>query len=668
MNHSRATTPHGTILVWAEDYPSALPLLRMAKRKARELGVAWEIVHVETNANRRNYDEPEARQALHILTIAEQMGARSTHIIAKNGRQGVARLLAERQQNDNPVQMLVLSKRERQGFQKWFGTASEEYFAGMSNVPTTILAVENSEDVVSSTPEWLNMFRVSIIEIINCIMAVAIATALIQMIDLLIPEALYAQDYNKSIIYMIACAFAAGRYGLFAGVFTAIISFIIFKMMFVSPEMHLAINTLADAVNLGLYLTSALIISFFTSQTLTQRKKYAVSAQRTHALFQLHRVAMDYRTRAEAVEALHKELTSILEIEVAFFLPSALNPSILKPFFPADTILSDAENAALQACWSESKPTGLGSPYVPEISWRFVPLVTSQGEVGVLAVQIDDIQRFDIPSGRLLNAVADQVALIIERFELGQIMEENRLRDEREKLRSMLLSSVSHDLKTPLASVIGALSVYQTMGTNLSEEHRVTLITTALEEAQRLDSFITNILDMTRLESGDIDFRKEWIAPQDILRKVERRMKNRLRNHALHIIAPDEPVEIHMDAASVEQVMQNLLDNAAKYTRPGTRVEIRPYAQGKQYIIEVHDHGDGIPAEKLDKVFDKYARLKKTDSQVAGTGLGLSICKSIMQAQGGTIDATNHAEGGAVFTLCFPQWRRARDSKMEDAA
>ncbi len=670
MKPSNAPGSTGTVLVWVEDYPSALPLLRMAKRKARELGVGWEIIHVSTSVYRRHELEHEASQALSTLALAEQMGAKTTHIIAKSARDGVAKLIRDRAQSDQPIQLLVLAKREINGLKRFIRKSAVDYFAGLRDLPLPlrILAVEGSGDVVSPAPELFNLFKVSLLELINCIMAVAVATAIIQMLDLLIPSTVSPQDYNKPIIYMIACAFAAGRYGLFAGIFTAIVSFIIYNVMYVSPDMHLAITSTTDAVNLGLYLVAALVISFFTSQTFSQREKYASRAQRTHALFQLHRVAMDYRTRAEAVEALHNELTGILGSDVIFFLPSALNPNVLEPAYPKNIEFAPREQEAMAACWQENKATGLGSLYYTDLSWRFIPLLTSQGEIGVLGVRIEDATRFDIPSGRLLNAIGDQAALIIERFELGQLMEESRLREEREKLRSMLLSSVSHDLKTPLASVIGALSVYQTMGTNLSEEHRQTLIMTALEEAQRLDSFITNILDMTRLESGGIDFRKEWITPDDIFRKVERRMKNRMRNHQLIVSLPPEPNEISIDPSSAEQVLQNLLDNAAKYTPSGTQIDLRAYPDGKQYVIELRDHGDGIPADKLGKVFDKYARLHKADSQVAGTGLGLSICKSIMQAQGGRIEATNHPDGGAIFTLVFPQWRRKRDTSVESAA
>jgi two-component system sensor histidine kinase KdpD len=468
---------------------------------------------------------------------------------------------------------------------------------------------------------------------------------------------------------MIACAFAAGRYGLFAGIFTAALSFILFNVIYISPDMHLAIRTPTDAINLGLYLVAAIIISFFTSKTFSQREQYAARAQRTQALFQLHRVAIDYSSRTEALEALHKELSTTFDIPVAFFLPTTLNPDGIKPYLPADLALNETEQAALNACWKETRSTGVGSLYFPDIQWRFVPMVTSLGEVGVLGARIEDIQRFDIPSGRLLSAVADQAALIIERFELGKQMEETRLREEREKLRALLLSSVSHDLKTPLAAVIGALSVYQTMGEKLPEEHRSTLLTTALEEAQRLDNFITNILDMTRLESGAVQFRAEWVSVEELMRKVERRMKARLRNHVLTIHSPKTSAEIHIDSTSIEQVLQNLLDNAVKYTRQGTQLELSAETDGSQLLIHLRDHGDGIPPGKLAAIFDKYERIKKTDSQVAGTGLGLSISRIIMHAQGGTVEAANHPKGGAVFTLTFPTWRRKRNEKgKEDAA
>ncbi len=651
----------GTVLVWVEDVATPLPLLRMARRKARDLGVSWEIVHIEVAHQEGRY---EPGQTLATLALAEQMGAKTTHIFAHSARSGLIRLLIERQASGHPVQLLVLPHRRDTFFSRSHATA----IARKAPTGLRIITVDNAADVVPITPHWVTMFKFNLFEGITCVMAVAVATAVLQIL------ALFSHTVNigsESIIvfYLLACAFSAGRFGLFAGIFTATVSALTYALLYIAPNGPLSLDRPSDVYQLGLYFIAALALSFFTSQSFAQRERYATRAQRTHALFQLHRVTMDYRTRTEAVTALHKEITVILGSPVAFYLPAALNPTLLELAYPEAVDLSDAERDALQRCWLESKATGLGSTYASNLGWRFLPLLTSQGEIGVMAVKIADPDRFDIPSGRLFGALADQVALIIERFELGQIMEESRLRDEREKLRSMLLSSVSHDLKTPLASVIGALSVYQTMGAKLSDEHRATLISTALEEAQRLDSFITNILDMTRLESGTIDFKKEWVAPEDIIRRAERRMRHRLANHHLGALPNETGREILIDTSSAEQMLQNLLDNAVKYTPQGTQITIQAYSEGSQFIIAVRDHGEGIPADKLDKIFDKYARLRRTDSQVAGTGLGLAICRSMMQSQGGSIEARNHPEGGAVFTLIFPQWRRAQTTdNMENAA
>ena len=662
QHNEEAVTP-GTVLVWVEDVTTPLPLLRTARRKARDLGVAWEIVHIEVAHHDGRY---EPGQVLATLALAEQMGAKTTHLFAHSARAGLVRLLIERQAGGNPVQLLVLPEKRR----SWFGRSTADMIARKAPAGLRIITVDSAADVVPTAPNWLTLFKFNLFEGITCVMSVAIATALLQILALFTPNiSVNAGPESIIVFYLLACAFSAGRFGLFAGIFTATVSALIYALLYFPPYNTFSFERPSDIYQVALYYISALALSYFTSQSFAQRERYATRAQRTHALFQLHRVTMDYRTRAEAIAALHKEISATLGSNVAFYLPSALNPTQLQLTYPEDTQLSETETEALQRCWLESKATGLGSTYASHLSWRFLPLLTSQGEIGVMAVHIADRDRFDIPSGRLFSALADQVALIIERFELGQIMEETRLRDEREKLRSMLLSSVSHDLKTPLASVIGALSVYQTMGAKLPDEHRATLITTALEEAQRLDSFITNILDMTRLESGNIEFKKEWVSPEDMIRKAERRMRHRLSTHHLDAIPTDTGRQIFIDPSSAEQMLQNILDNAVKYTPTGTHITISAYTEGSQYIIAVRDHGDGIPADKLDKIFDKYARLRRTDSQVAGTGLGLAICRSMMQSQGGSIEARNHPEGGAVFTLVFPQWRRVQTpNRMEDAA
>src|SRR5690606_31828662 len=205
-----------------------------------------------------------------------------------------------------------------------------------------------------------------------------------------------------------------------------------------------------------------------------------------------------------------RKLSQMLDIEVVFFLPPAVHPDQIAPAMPEDFVLEDVDNKALQTCWREMKTTGLASPLHANAGWRFEPMIAPRGEIGVLAVRPESGRKLDMWLGYMLTNIADQTAVLIEHIELSRSMEATRISEEREKLRSMLLSSVSHDLKTPLAGIIGGVSVYRSVGNRLTPERKQELLDGVLEEAQRLDSFITNILDMTRLESGKIDFRPEW--------------------------------------------------------------------------------------------------------------------------------------------------------------
>ena len=314
------------------------------------------------------------------------------------------------------------------------------------------------------------------------------------------------------------------------------------------------------------------------------------------------------------------------------------------------------------ALWIERLPFGRILPGPAVMLVGAVALTN----LGVLGIDLKDKPDVDAAFGQLFSNIADQTALILERLVIEHVAEDKRVQAEREQLRAMLLSSVSHDLKTPLASIIGSLSVIRSMDDKLTPEQRLMLMNNALDEAQRLDSFITNILDMTRLESGQIEFKKAWVRPVDIMRDILHRLRERLRHHRVVTTPIDSTIMVHIDGMMILQVLQNLLDNAAKYTPPGTEITVSCVVDDMGCRLEVRDRGPGIPDTHLDKIFDKYARLKRQDKQVAGTGLGLAIAKTIMKSQGGDIVATNHPDGGAVFTLSLPEWRYVMNQIPQD--
>jgi two-component system sensor histidine kinase KdpD len=646
---------HNMIIACVEDHPKAMVLLRAARNRAQDVAGKWSAVFIETPSHVRLAQSDSQERMLRLLTLAQQMGGNGIHMEAETIEKGVIQLLEA--QKDRVVQLIVGSVEPG----KWRRLRSSAWeritkLARKRHVAVEIIPLSGHQYHRSLRER----FRFLSLRDIACAMlAVALALGGALVLEWILPPALFRiNNQNVGLLFMTACAFAAGRFGLLPGLMASAASFLIVNYYFTIPYHSLKFDNVTDTLNMPLFLSAAVLISLFTSQTRGYARKAAERELSTQALFTLYRVISVTSSRQQALETLQSKLTDMLKMDVAFFLPPALNPDLIEPAYPANMELDKADREALNLCWKEMKTTGLASPSEFGTPWRFEPMLAPSGEIGVLGIRPHEKARLDSWFGRLLSAIADQTATVIEHIELERSMEATRIREEREKLRSMLLSSVSHDLKTPLASIIGALSICRTQHTQLSPAKRDILIETALEETERLDSFITNILNMTRLESGKIEFRKEWHNAQDIVHEVVKRLQYRIRQHKIIVHPPLMPAEVYMDLVMTEQVLQNILDNACKYTHPGTLIEIRcSESKGGGFFWEVHDHGAGLPPEKMDRVFDKYARLQMKDSQVAGTGLGLAICKAIMEAQGGGVTAANHPDGGAVFTLYLPQRR-----------
>jgi two-component system sensor histidine kinase KdpD len=256
---------------------------------------------------------------------------------------------------------------------------------------------------------------------------------------------------------------------------------------------------------------------------------------------------------------------------------------------------------------------------------------------------------------RLLEALAGQSAVAIERTRLVREMEQAKLRNETERLRDALLSTVSHDLRTPLVSIIGAVSSLLTYGETYEDSTRRELLLTIQEEAERLNRFVGNLLDMMRLESGALALRREWLDIGDVIGTALSRLTQALQPYRLEVdIEPGLPM-LHLDFVLVEHVLVNLLENAAKFSPPRTSIRVSARREKGSIIVEVADEGVGVPAAELERIFDKFYRVQRGDRQGAGTGLGLSICRGIVEAHGGNIRANSRGQGrGTILTIAFP--------------
>jgi two-component system sensor histidine kinase KdpD len=345
----------------------------------------------------------------------------------------------------------------------------------------------------------------------------------------------------------------------------------------------------------------------------------------------------------------------MLKVRVVLLLPEDGSIAV-KAGYPPEDILDDADLAAAKWAWQNNRPAGRGSDTLPGAKRLFLPMRTGRGAIGVVGIDSDRPGPLLTPDERrLLDALIDQSALAIERVHLVEDMERVKRTVEAERLRSALLTSISHDLKTPLAAVLGAAGALRDLSAKLTDAEKADLLATVIDESERLNRFIANLLDMTKLEAGAV---APNTAPHDLREVVGsalRRADKILAGHKVELeLAADLPM-LELDAVLFEQALFNLLDNASKYSPAGTTIRLRGWRDDDAAFLQILDEGEGIPNADLEHIFDKFYRAQKGDQVRAGTGLGLAISRGFIEAMHGTIGAANRTDrNGAVFTIRLP--------------
>ncbi|MBV1697955.1 MAG: GAF domain-containing protein, partial [Hyphomicrobiales bacterium] len=378
-------------------------------------------------------------------------------------------------------------------------------------------------------------------------------------------------------------------------------------------------------------------------------------ARATETLYSFSRKLAGAGTLDDVLWATAYQTALMLKVRVVLLLPE--NGKIaVKAGYPPEDILDDADLAAAKWAWEHDRSAGRGSDTLPGAKRLFLPMRTGRGAVGLMGIDSEKPGPLFTPDQRrLLDALRDQGALAIERVRLVEGMDRVERAADTERLRSALLTSISHDLKTPLASVLAAAGTLRDLGGKLNDAEKADLVATIIDESERLNRFIANLLDMTRLESGAIVPNVALHDIGEIVGSTLRRASRILVHHQIELeLAPDLPM-LELDAVLFEQVLFNLLDNAAKYAPPDTTIRIQTCRNVDAVSLRVLDEGGGIPASELDHIFDKFYRAQKTDRVRAGTGLGLAISRGFVEAMHGTIVAANRTDrSGAAFTVTLP--------------
>jgi len=370
-------------------------------------------------------------------------------------------------------------------------------------------------------------------------------------------------------------------------------------------------------------------------------------------LYAMSRDLATHRGTAMLAQVAAKHLREVFDGQVALFLADAEKRVRLQRGEQLFFDLDPKESGVAQWVFDHNERAGSGTDTLPGASALYLPLVGSTGPIGVVAVRPKDTGLLLDPEQlHLLESLINQVALAIERTRLSDEAQQAHVRVETERMRNAILSSVSHDLRTPLATITGAASSLLDERSPLNASDRLELSQSIYREANRLDRLLKNLLDMMRIEAGAVHLNKEWHPLDEIVGAALSRLEERLKNVAVRTTFPPDLPMVQIDGVLMEQVVINLMENAAKYAPAGTVIEVSASAGNKEAVVEVADRGQGIPVGEEVRIFDKFYRAKP--AREGGVGLGLTICRGIIEAHGGRIWAENRTGGGAVFRFAIP--------------
>lgn len=454
---------------------------------------------------------------------------------------------------------------------------------------------------------------------------------------------------NLVMIYLLAVVVAAVWAGRGPSIVVAVLGVLAFDFFFVHPRLTLTITDRQDFLTFVALFIVGLVISNLTAVARAHASAAERRAAHNAALYAFSRDLGVAAGLDEIVRAVVAHASATFDGQASVLLPEG---DALRPWGDGPELVPAGEemDAAMLVFWS-GRPAARGTGR--ETGSRLLPLATARGVLGVLAVKSRDAADLLPDQRQLLDTFASQAALAIERAQLAEQARQAEALQAADKLQSALLNSISHDLRTPLVSIVGALSSLQDDTGELDLSVRRSLVDNALGEAERLNRLVGNLLDMTRIEAGSLKVRRELCDVQDLIGAAVERLDRRLSGRRVSINVPPDMPLVSLDFVLMEQVLVNLLENAAKYSPPCTPIDVQAYVEPMAVRIEVADRGAGIPAGDLSRVFDKFYRVQQPGG-VSGTGLGLSICKGIVEAHGGSVWARNRDGGGAILAAALP--------------
>jgi two-component system, OmpR family, sensor histidine kinase KdpD len=639
MRRQRISGPWKTgqrILVGISSSPYSVPLIRWARRLSYTMDASWIAVYVETSAR---LNDKEKEQLSKNIKLAEELGA---EIFTTSGEDIAGAIIRiAREQN---VSQILVGKPERHLFSR----ASRHLNDLIERSRDLDIYIVGHEETGIRKKGRRRFFRIQ-----SGLAHYLIASAIVLMVALLcFPLTPYFGYRAISFIILLTVSLLPLRMGPGPVLVAAALGALAWDFFFIPPLFTFSIGHIEDQLMLGMYFTVAIVTGVLSARVRAREKAVRQREEKTSALYALTKDLASTHSQDEVITTAVAHIKKYFNAHVVIYLGEPDGDIHTTPH-PASTIQPDAKEFSVAAWvyWNEKK-AGKYTETLPFAHVTYYPISGPRYPLGVVGVQPPDDQKFSIDQETLLQNFIAQISSTIERELLNEFTKKSIVIAESERLYQTLFNSISHELRTPIAAIMGASE-------NLLNKYIPKKSTPAFEytheihtAAERLNRLVENLLDMTRLESGRIQPKLDWCDISDLINVTVNGMEQELAHHPITVRIPDTIPLMKGDFGLLEQALTNLIHNATQHTPDGTLISIDAWIENTECIITVADNGPGLPEEDLKKIFEKFYRAH--GSRTGGTGLGLTIAKGFIEAHHGTITVKNRHEGGIEFTIRVP--------------
>ncbi|MFC0341175.1 DUF4118 domain-containing protein [Paracoccus niistensis] len=644
---ARPVTAQDRLMVCLDDPAAAKTLVRAGRRMTDRARIPWLAATVVTPAVERR--GPQAHAAMvDALALAERLGAETLTLRAE-GDLAAELIAAARRQN---VTRLIVGRRKRPGWRDRLASrlrppAWERLLDLGSEFEITVLTADADRTPPvaaprSDGPGWTRPLA-------EAAAVTALATLVSWPLFHLLPVA------SLAVIYLVGVLSVGMRQGTAGAIAASVLGFLAYNFFFTRPFFSFAVAQHESVVALLVFTVSALFTGSLAGRLKRQIEFMRVNQDLTETLYDFSRKIASASTTDDVLWAGVAHIARTLECHSLILMPDGAGSLRQVQGFPSiEEDLDPASESAALWSWQRNALAGAGTDTLPAAPWTFVPLTTQGAPLGVFGLRfVDPNRRLDPETRRLLTAVENQVAVAVERIKVEADLEQARLTTETEKLRAALLNSVSHDLRTPLVTVIGSLSAVAEGGLPPAQDQA--LVGQALDEARRLDRLIGNLLTMTRLGHGALKPRRTACDLGELVGRARADLGAALERFEVRTDLPADLPPVMVDPVLIGQALVNLLENATKFAPEGSTIRVAAEPAGNDVALTVADEGPGIPETERTRVFDLFHRAVQGDGQPAGTGMGLAIVKGMVEANGGRAEAVAPPDGrGAMFRLILP--------------